>query len=202
MARRIADVILGSSMERRQRRGTPRASISSEARRRWAGTYRDSVSRMIMRVRLTGDTMTLGDGRRLTPSSDTTAFVPGGSQQFTLHVANGVARGISLAPRGTRAVFFRREAAFAPAPAALRAFAGEYRSDELSITYRIAVTDSGLVLRGRRSPEIRLEPSTPEGFTLVAYGSVLEFTRSAGRIIGFLLTDGRMRGVRFARVAR
>jgi CubicO group peptidase (beta-lactamase class C family) len=204
MARRIADVVLGFRMEPPAPAvDTTRAAISPEARTRWAGTYRDSISRLILRVRMSGDTITLGDGRRLTPSSDTTAFAPGGSQQFTLSVVNGAVRGIAIAPRGTRAVFFRREPPFAPARAALPAYAGEYRSDELYTTYRIALTDSGLVLRTRRAPDIRLEPSVPDGFALVPYGSVIEFTRTVGRVVnGFLLTDGRMRGVRFVRISR
>ena len=41
----------------------------------------------------------------------------------------------------------------------------------------------------------------PDGFTL-PFGSVLEFTRGPGtRITGFVLNDGRVRGVRFVRVS-
>jgi hypothetical protein len=204
LARRIADVVLGSSMQPLAAAvDTTKASISPDVRNRWVGTYRDRVSRLILRVQLAGDTLTLGDGRRLTPSSDTTAFAPGGNQQFALQLADdGVVRGIALTPRGTRAVFFTREPSFTPGPAALRVFAGEYRSDELSITYQIAVTDTGLVMRERRSPDIKLEPTIPDAFAMVPFGSVLEFTRSGGRISGFFLSDGRMRRVRFVRITR
>lgn len=200
LSRRVADVILGSSVPPAAVAvDTTRGEMSAEARARWAGTYRDTVSRLALRVRLSGDTITLGDGRRLVPSNDTTAFAPGGSQAFTLHCAAGAVRGISITPHGTRAVFLRREPPFNPDSWALAAFAGNYRSDELETAYQIAVSDSGLVLRRRRMTDVRLEPSAPDAFTM-RFGSVLEFTRGAGdRVSGFVLSDGRVRGVRFVR---
>ena len=200
LARRIADAVLGSSVPAEVAAvDTTRGAMSEVARARWPGTYRDQVSRMVLRVRLAGDTIALGDGRRLVPSSDSTAFA--GNQQFTLRAANGIVTGIAVSPRGTREVFLRREPAFTPDQRARMAYAGTYRSEELEVAYQIVGTDSGLVLRRRRMNDIRLEPAAPDGFTL-PFGSVLEFTRGPGnRITGFVLNDGRVRGVRFVRVS-
>lgn len=200
LARRVADAVLGSTAPAEVAAvDTTRGVMSDVARVRWAGTYRDPVSRLVLRVRLVGDTLSLGDGRRLVPSSDTTAFA--GGQHFTLRVADGAATGIALSPRGTRDVFLRREPPFAPDRQARLAFAGTYRSAELEVAYQIVSTDSGLVLRRRRMNDIRLEPAAQDGFTL-PFGSVLEFARGPGnRITGFVLNDGRVRGVRFVRIS-
>jgi CubicO group peptidase (beta-lactamase class C family) len=202
LARRVADAIFGSTVPAEAVAvDTTRGTMSPEARARWAGTYRDPVSRGVLRVRLIGDTIALGDGRRLVPANDTTAFAPGGTQSFTLQRAGGAVSGISVAPRGTRNVFFRREPPFSPDMRALASFVGTYRSDELETAYQVVETDSGLVLRRRRMADVRIEPSAPDAFTL-PFGSALEFARGAGnRVTGFVLFDGRVRGVRFVRIS-
>jgi hypothetical protein len=84
---------------------------------------------------------------------------------------------------------------------ALASFVGTYRSDELETAYQVVETDSGLVLRRRRMADVRIEPSAPDAFTL-PFGSALEFARGAGnRVTGFVLFDGRVRGVRFVRIS-
>ena len=108
-------------------------------------------------------------------------------------------RGLTQLPRSTRDLYLRREAPLAPDRAVLAAFVGEYYSEELDVTYRVVVGDSGLVVRTRRIDEAKLEPAWPDAFT-TNFGSTIEFTRSGKRVIGFTIADGRVRGVKFARV--
>lgn len=87
---------------------------------------------------------------------------------------------------------------FAPSPDELAAFAGAYWSDELEIWYRVERSDSGLVLRRPKFPARRMRPAFTDAFLAAGTGT-LRFTRTDGRIDGFLVTGGRVRGVAFRR---
>ena len=81
--------------------------------------------------------------------------------------------------------------------AALASFAGEYRSDELDVTYTVAVRDSGLVVQSST-----LHPVFKDTFVGDYVGTV-RFVRDArGVIAGFTLNRNSARGVRFERVKR
>lgn len=200
LTRRVVDVLLGTSAPpARLSIDTVARPIAAEARARWVGTYRDTISHDVLRIRQKGDTLSLGDGRRLTPTSDTTVFSPGGGAGAMLRIDGGVVRGLTLLPGGTRQPYYRREIPYAPDRTALAAFAGDYYSDELDVRYKIVVGDSGLVVRARRLEEMRLEPAWRDAFT-TNFGATLEFTRIGKRVDGFTISDGRVRGVRFVRV--
>jgi hypothetical protein len=81
--------------------------------------------------------------------------------------------------------------------AALPSFAGEYRSDELDVTYTVAVRDSSLVVQSST-----LHPVFKDAFVGDYVGTV-RFERDArGAIAGFTLNRNSARGVRFERVKR
>ena len=94
---------------------------------------------------------------------------------------------------------YRKVAAFTPTKEQLGAFAGEYRSDELGVTYHIAARDTGLVLQRRKFEDSALAPAFEDAFS----GSVgtVHFTRLRGRVTGFLITGGRVRNLRFTKTA-
>jgi hypothetical protein len=80
------------------------------------------------------------------------------------------------------------------------AFAGEYRSDELDVIYRLAVEDGSLRLYTPADDE-RLEPGFVDYFTGEENSFVsLEFERDGtGAVTGFIVNAGRVRGVGFER---
>jgi hypothetical protein len=90
----------------------------------------------------------------------------------------------------------------APSGAKLRDYVGDYVSDELATTYRVELTDSGLVMNKRRGGDVRLTPLWRDDF-----GGSLWFTRPAeflrdpsGRVNGLsVYIDDRSRDVRFIR---
>ena len=93
-----------------------------------------------------------------------------------------------------------REEPFAPGREALAAYAGSYYSEELDVRYDLALRDSALVMTNRKLPDSRLEPAFRDGFT-GGFEATFRFTRDrAGKVNGFTLTDGRVRGVKFTRV--
>ena len=88
-----------------------------------------------------------------------------------------------------------------PVPARLAAYAGRYDSEELEVTYDLAVESGRLVLRSPRRPKLTLGPTVSDVFE--AGGVILKFERGAGRsVTGFDLGAGRIRNVRFVRRTR
>ena len=84
-----------------------------------------------------------------------------------------------------------------PTPAALRAYEGEYHSEELDATYRIRLTQDGLTLARRLGSGI-LRASGADRFTLGSH--TFQFQRGpGGAITGFTVEAGRVRNIRFVR---
>jgi CubicO group peptidase (beta-lactamase class C family) len=79
----------------------------------------------------------------------------------------------------------------------LPAFAGDYRSDDLDVTYTVVVRDASLVLQSST-----LSPVFKDAFVGDYMGTV-RFVRDAkGVVTGFTLNRDSARGVRFERVKR
>jgi hypothetical protein len=111
----------------------------------------------------------------------------------------------NLPPTSVRASFngqlqdsMVRVPTFTPTTAALRAFAGDYYSDDLGVVYSIALKgDSALELHRPKADPMLLAPLYEDAFG--ADGNVVRFVRSKSAIDGFKLTGGRVRGVVFSR---
>jgi hypothetical protein len=86
-----------------------------------------------------------------------------------------------------------------PDPAALAAYAGEYRSPELDASFRLAVrTDTLRLLRGWQPP-IPLRPLYQDGFVAGDAGIIRFLRDGRNRVTGFVLWAGRVRHLRFER---
>ena len=90
-------------------------------------------------------------------------------------------------------------ARWAPAAEDLRAFEGQYFSDELETFYTVALKEDVLVVEQRRLDPVTLRPGAVDTF---AGGTVtVSFERDRnGRVIGFYISNVRTRDVRFERV--
>ena len=197
----VADVLIGTSVppQRLPIDTAPRA-VSASILQRWVGVYRDTLSHAVLRVRRAGDTLQLGDGRRLTMTSDSSARIGGTTTGLVSRTDTGVVTSLAQLPRTMRSVRFRREIPHARTPASLTAFTGGYHSAELDVRYEISAGDSALVMQHRKLADTRLEPAFGDVFTLPS-GAVAEFTRDGGRAVsGFMLFDSRLRRVRFVRI--
>ena len=137
----------------------------------------------------------------LTPTSDSTFQVEGGPSVRFLRTEGGVSGVVVSAPAGDRTG--RRLEAPAPDAAALAAFAGAYYSPELETVYRIDVADEQLVASHARHGEIPLAPVDEDAFGgRPWYFRKLVFTRNGEDVVdGFLLSGGRVRNLRFLRLA-
>ncbi len=89
--------------------------------------------------------------------------------------------------------------AWTPSVPALGEFTGRFFSEELETFYDMVVKDSSLVINQRRMDPNTLAPRAAD--TFFGSGVTIEFERDRnGRVIGFYASNGRTRGVRFARV--
>ncbi len=87
-----------------------------------------------------------------------------------------------------------------PRAADLAALAGMYASPELDTSWRLVTEGGQLFVRHRGLPETALTPTVRDAFTVE--GMNLTFRRGArGKVDGFTLDAGRVRGVVFTRLA-
>ena len=200
LLRRVADVMLGASAPPAAVAidTVPRA-VGRNLLARWVGVYRDTVSQAVVRVALSGDTLRLGDGRRLVSTSDTSVRIAESGNAFVLRLAGDRVAGITQVPRSTRTLFFGSEAPVAGSAALLASYAGSYYSEELDVRYTLVARDSVLAVQHRKLSDNTLTAAFADAFTS-NFGATVLFTRDAARrVTGFTLTDGRVRGVRFVR---
>jgi CubicO group peptidase (beta-lactamase class C family) len=80
----------------------------------------------------------------------------------------------------------------------LAVYAGDYYSDEVDATYRIAATNSGLVLSAHHVPTQKLVAAGVDTFR-AGNGLTLHFEKGAGSVTAFTVEAGRVRNIRFAR---
>jgi hypothetical protein len=130
--------------------------------------------------------------------SDTLFWVQAYNAPMAFHSTRG--QPMQLDYRGR--TFPRLQEYPTPTTAKLREFVGDYESDELATTYRVELTDSGLVVKSRRHGTIRLTPLWKDDFGgSMRFMQSVEFLRNAsGRVTGFsVLVDERSRDIRFVR---
>ena len=83
-----------------------------------------------------------------------------------------------------------------PGPAELAELAGDYTSEELATTWRLAVENGKLYVRHRGLSKDPLVPTVKDAMNLD--GMNLRFQRDgAGKVTGFTLDEGRVRGIGF-----
>ncbi|WP_419860281.1 serine hydrolase [Candidatus Palauibacter sp.] len=86
-----------------------------------------------------------------------------------------------------------------PAAEDLADFAGRFFSEELETFYTFTVEDDDLVLHQRRLDRAELEPGEEDEFSGGGLSFAFERDRN-GQVIGFYVSNGRTRDVRFGRV--
>ncbi len=198
LSRLVAEALLRGRipMEMVNARAFPHRA-SAEALAQWVGTYRDTVSQAVLRLTVSGDSL-FSNGQHLALGSDTTAPSPDGSGYLALRRRGDGRMTLVREPRGMRQVVLVRQ----EPPVAARAFgdyAGAYYSTELDTRYDIVLRDSALVRRHRKLGDATLAAAGRDLFTYG--GTTVLFTRDRrGRVTGFTISQGRVRGVRFERV--
>jgi hypothetical protein len=85
-------------------------------------------------------------------------------------------------------------------PAELRAFAGEYASAELDVTYSVVVRGTGLVIRTPGRADVPIRPVLPDTFNAPGLVDIVRFSRNRdGAVTGFTLHSEGVWGLRLQR---
>jgi hypothetical protein len=112
---------------------------------------------------------------------------------------DGAVRDIRYAMVGEHPAIYVPARRVEPSQAELQAIAGSYHSDELDITYRLAVCGKDLTASIWRQPTpVKLVPSVKDSFDSTAGGWTVE-RDTTGKPTGLRLDAGRVLGVKFKR---
>jgi CubicO group peptidase (beta-lactamase class C family) len=204
IANRVADVYLDGRFK-----PTPPAAprpapvaVAPERLAGYAGTYRLGRSRLVTVVLENGALAArMPDAPPVTlePRSETTfVALPIGTEIAFERDASGRATALTVGPQ--RAPRVDR---VSPSPAELAEYAGVYYSEELGAAYTVSVDGDHLVATHRRTGPVTLSPTVRDEFVgdRGYFGGVAFVRGDDGRIGGLEVNAGRVRGVRFARVA-
>ncbi len=216
LAHQVADVYLGALMKADAPKPEPKkaaaarpAVVPAAELQRLAGAYQDAESGRILVLAVRDGKLAGTLGRR------SVTLLPSAAGRFRVEGLPGATSEVDVkaAPRGGRPALqvtttdedddvdratFEPAALWSPTAAELEAFAGAYASEELDTTWRLAVSQGSLFLRHRGLPEEALSPTVEGVFTVG--GIRLAFTRAGGRVTGFTIDEGRVRGIAFRKI--
>jgi len=182
------------------------AAYDAEDFDRFVGRYAlDPQPDFIVTFTRAGDTLfTQATGQprlRIVPTSDSSFKLIAVEASVVFHRnAQGQVSGLTLTQNGQQAHATRlADESWKPAPADLAAFAGRYFSAEIESYFTIVVEGSRLVARQIRLDDANLTPGEKDSFSGGGFSFSFERDRN-GRVIGFYLSNGRTRDVRFERI--
>ena len=163
-----------------------------------AGVWRDSTNDRILTFRVQGTELSASAGG---PSQK---LAPLGSNRFWNAVTGtfefeGQGNGLRLVERNNGVHRYTRMDPADTTGIRLEDYAGNYRSDELQVTYSLAAKDGRLTLRLPPEGPLTLRPAYRDGFS--AGGRTIRFVRDgSGRVIGLRAFAGRALDVRFRKL--
>jgi hypothetical protein len=175
--------------------------VPADVLERMAGVYREVSTDAVLRVTWDPKARALrAGGLPLVPTGPGEMYTQDGGRR--LSTARGWPDNVAglLVETAERAKPRRWELQrpFKPDDAQLRAFAGDYASEELGVTYTFYVEDGLLKLRFRPAERVTLDPVFKDAFE--GDGNTIRFTRSPeGAVDGLRIYAGRARHVRFVR---
>jgi hypothetical protein len=211
LSRKVAEVYLGAVMKPEEatpaakKAATPKYAPSSAELQKLAGAYFGTDSDQLFRVTVAGkglvaesrtEKLTLvaeapGKFRAEGPAADAAevAFTPAAGGRPVMKITTG-----ELDDRDTEV--FNPVTVVSPTAAELAELAGTYVSEELATTWRLALEDGKLYIRHRGLSKDPLAPTVKDAMSVD--GLSLRFQRdAAGKVTGFTLDEGRVRGIGF-----
>ena len=217
----VADIYLASLMKPAQKAGnaavsTPGVSLTDAQLQALVGTYRDPTKGTLARVMVRNHRLAaeiFGQRVELRATSPT-EFVPA---SLPVEVKLIFEPGTGGAPKKMRITGEEEVAAvydavpdYAPTATELAAYAGDYASEELGVSFRLGMVENKLKLvamldpagfkRSGGIPLNELRPALVDEFEIVGTPVTLHFKRDSGHTAtGFTLDAGRTRGMIFTR---
>jgi CubicO group peptidase (beta-lactamase class C family) len=161
----------------------------------YTGVFVDQHAGLTARLTVRDESLWLGAGRRLTPTSTRDFRVGTSSMQYTGFDA------FSVQTAAGDAFHYQRVQPWSPTPNELAALAGRYTSDEALATYRVSVTRDGVVLtpRDRQSKALILKPLFADTFEWGdSDDGIVRFVHDRqGRITAFEISNSRVHALSF-----
>jgi CubicO group peptidase (beta-lactamase class C family) len=178
----------------------PAVQVAPERLQALAGLYREPQTRATRTITTSDGKLYVGAGTRfeLRPLSETEFQAVNAPVQMHVRFEPAAGR-LVWTQDGGEPQTFEKLALVTPTPQELAAYAGRYFSEELQTTYTFTVENGALVVHRRGGEPTPLRPLVRDEFSA---GPTLRFTRDAsGAVTGFTFDAGRVRNLRFTRVA-
>jgi hypothetical protein len=201
LARGVIDAFIGTSLSPVTPPANPvRANVTDVQVRRRAGVYLQPTTMQVVRLVMRGSELVVEapGGPTLVPLDENRFAIAG--QAGDLMFAGGDKANYERRIPGQRPIPFERKDPVTPTPALLSQYAGVYTSAELAGSiFRVVATDSTITLQTATSTPMVARLVFAETFLTGANGYTIQFIRTAGRVTGFEVTNGRIRRVKFTR---
>ena len=190
---------------------TPAVQLTSTQMANLSGLYRDPVKHRLARISVADGKLQLEAFGSLFPlrAITPTEFIP---VNFPLDVKLNFSSGtMNVTGDEFVAGAYPKVKEFAPTPAELAAYEGDYHSDELAVIYRLRIAEgklklvgiserSGIPRTGMPMPNV-LRPTVADEFEIPDQGITIDFGKNPkSGVTGFILDADGTRGIRFAKV--
>jgi CubicO group peptidase (beta-lactamase class C family) len=206
LSRRVADIYLADQLTLEPPKQTygGEVKIPEEELKIKAGAYWESSIEETGRVNFDKGKLRVsapGINGELTPLSSNRFRIAERSAEVEFETTgDGAVRRMLIKFEGNKPMIFDAMPPADKTPAKLAEFAGNYYSDEIDATYRIALKDDKLVLTRKKAPAVTLQPSFRDAFSTLSILGTVRFTRDGeGRVNGFRISAGRIRGFNFVK---
>lgn len=194
---RVARAFLGDAI-RPDPRPDFRAESAPFALEPFVGLYREPLTGGPLEITLRDGVLHSGS-TPLLPLSATEFQVGTGDRRYRFERYGSTVVGFEVDDWQYSDRRYERVTGWSPSPAELRAFEGEYRSEDAETTFRVTATTDGLELWQRPNDTFRVTPVYDDGFR--SGGRIVRFRRDgAGRVVELSLSIGRVYDMRFPKV--
>jgi CubicO group peptidase (beta-lactamase class C family) len=214
LAHAVSDLYLDKFMRPKERASA--TNLTVQQLQRLSGTYRDAKTREVWRVSVQAGTLWVDfegrpvELRALTPTEFEIADWPWETHLTFEHSQNGTGHKLIVENQFRLAGTAEAVEENKPVAGELAAFAGDYLSDELRVTYRLTTKDGKLWLKDLigadglvhigNIPLNELRPVVKDEFDLKGAPITIHFTRDdKHQVTGFRLDGYGTRGMIFAR---
>jgi CubicO group peptidase (beta-lactamase class C family) len=199
-AHQVAELFLSDALK--DRPVAKRIDVPEAELQKLAGLYREKQTDAVMRIAYDANAKVLrSGGATLVPTAPNVFATQDASRTFSVEAGPAGATKVTETDGRSRPRVWQLEPPFAPTPAQLAAYAGDYVCDELGgLVYTFYVDGTALKARARPAQRFTLTPVFTDGFT--GDGNTVRFTRDAkGLVEGLRIYAGRVWHLRFAKKA-
>jgi CubicO group peptidase (beta-lactamase class C family) len=200
VARQVAEVVLDGVLAAADPDPQPIAADSARLAL-LAGVYHSPRTEEVVVLSVREGRLVEGTTRLIPVAPERFRFPTGGASLVVVSSPAGTPQRLRVESPGSRAVEYVRVAPPRIDAARLAGYAGRYRSPELGAEYQLAVERDTLRLLRSWRPALPLTPLHEDGFRLDGASRVRFLRGPDGAVTGFVIWAGRVRHLRFERVA-